>query len=121
MSLVVFVAKPIKRIPGLAIPCHWMRVDGELVPLHLLDLCLHMFHAWPLGERALTFYMPKLENEHEAAYLASLIRISENLLPSAYRRGSVRVLVVLEDPRAVFRVNEIMDALYPYFAGASLG
>jgi allantoicase/CubicO group peptidase (beta-lactamase class C family) len=114
-------SKPIKRVPGLALPCHWLRVDGELVPLHLLDLCLHLFHAWPLGEAALTFYIPKLENEVEAAYLAALIRTAESLLPAAYKRGSVRLLVVLEDPRAVFRVNEIMDALFPYFAGASLG
>ncbi len=87
----------------------------------MLDFCLHVFHAWPLGERALTFYIPKLENEQEAAYLASLIRVAEEALPSKYPRGSVRILVVLEDPRAVFRLNEIMDALYPYFAGASLG
>ncbi len=114
-------SKPIKRVPGLAIPCHWLRVDGLLVPLHLLDLCLHLFHAWKLGERALTFYLPKLENEHEAAYIAALIRVAEEALPAEYKRGSVRVLVVLEDPRAVFRVNEMMDALFPYFAGASLG
>lgn len=96
-------------------------MDGELVPLHLLDLCLHLYHAWPLGARALTFYVPKLENEREAAYLASLLRVAEAALPAQYRPGAVRLLVVLEDPRAVFRVNEIMDALYPYFAGASLG
>lgn len=112
---------PIRRIPGLALPAHWMTVDGELVPLHLLDFCLHMFHTWPVGEKALTFYMPKMETEEEAAYLGALIRVAEDALPSQYRRGSVRVLVVLENPRAVFRVNEIMDALYPYFAGASLG
>ncbi len=38
-----------------------------------------------------------------------------------YKLGTIRTLIVLENPRAVFRVNEIMDELYPYFAGASLG
>lgn len=112
---------PIKRVPGLGMPCHWMRVDGHLVPLHLLDLCLHVFYAWPLGERALSFYIPKLENELEARYLAHLLRATEELLPAAHVRGSIRVLVILENPRAVFRLNEMMDELYPYFAGASLG
>src|SRR3989338_1644021 len=30
-------------------------------------------------------------------------------------------MIVLENPRAIFQVNEIMDALHPYFVGASLG
>ena len=38
-----------------------------------------------------------------------------------YKIGSIRLFIVLENPRAIFRVNEIMDELYPYFAGASLG
>src|SRR3989338_5401309 len=38
-----------------------------------------------------------------------------------YAPGSVRLMVVLENPRAILRAHEIMDALHPYFAGASLG
>jgi malate synthase len=35
--------------------------------------------------------------------------------------GSLRVIVVLENARALFRAHEIADALRPYFCGASLG
>jgi len=38
-----------------------------------------------------------------------------------YKLGTIRLMIVLENPRAIFRTNEIMDELYPYFAGASLG
>ena len=114
-------SQPIRRIPGLAIPCHWLKVDGEVVPLHLLDLVLHIFHCWQMGARALSFYVPKLESEKECAYVKALISVAEDALPSTYVKGSVRILVVFETARAVFRINEMMDALYPYFAGASLG
>ena len=40
-------------------------VDGQLVPLHVVDMLLHIFYAWPMGPRALTFYVPKLETEQE--------------------------------------------------------
>ena len=66
-----------------------MAVDGHVVPLHLLVLCLHVFHAWPLGARALTFHIPKLENELEARYLCKLLRTIEAGLPARYERGSI--------------------------------
>lgn len=122
----VMPALPIKRIPGLALPSTAMFIDGAPVPLHLFDFVLHLAHNAHRPE-ALTFYVPKLENDEEAAYLATVIRTAEQALvesglaPRNYVPGTVRIVVVLENPRAVFRVNEIMDALYPYFAGASLG
>ena len=117
------LAIPIKRFPGLALPCTFLFVDDAPVPLHLYDFALHLFHHWS-REEALSFYVPKLENEEEARYLHGMIASAETLLREHhpdYRAGSVRLMIVLENPRAVFRVNEIMDALYPYFAGASLG
>ena len=68
--------------------------------------------------------MPKLENEEEAAYIRLMVQAAEALITqrhASYRSGSVRLFIVLENPRAVFLVHELMDALYPYFAGASLG
>ena len=35
--------------------------------------------------------------------------------------GTVRLMIVLENPRAIVRTHEIIDALHPYFVGASLG
>jgi len=116
-------SRPIKRIPGLALPCAFLFRGGNPLPLHLYDFALHLFTNWRNPE-ALAFYVPKLENDEEAAYLAGMLRHAERLLAMrepAYRPGGIRLLIVLENPRAVFRLNEIIDALHPYFAGASLG
>jgi malate synthase len=117
------LASPIKRFPGLALPSLFMFYQNQPLPLHLYDFALHLWRHWRNPE-ALAFYVPKLENEEEARYLRHVLVSAEQLLQLSYPEyvlGSIRILVVLENPRAVFRVNEIMDELHPYFAGASLG
>lgn len=117
------LAQPIKRFPGLALPCTFMYYHDNPLPLHLYDFALHLFHHWH-NPKALCFYVPKLENEEEAAYIKHMIETAEHMIKdihSEYEIGTVRVIIVLENPRAVFRVNEMMDELYPYFVGASLG
>lgn len=114
---------PIKRIPGISMPCPFLFYEGNPIPMHLYDFGLHLYELWDTPE-ALVFYIPKLENEEEARYLAEMIRYAEELIQEIhpeYRLGTIRLLVVLENPRAIFRTNEIMDALHPYFVGASLG
>lgn len=114
---------PIKRFPGLALPASFLFVDGNPVPLHLYDFALHLFHHWN-NPRALVFYLPKIENEEEALYVHRMIALAEERIQALhpdYVLGTVRLLVVLENPRAIVRAHEIMDALHPYFAGASLG
>ena len=116
-------SRPIKRFPGLALPCTFLFRNGDPLPLHLYDFAMHLVANWR-NPQALAFYVPKLENDEEAAYLAGMLRHAERLLQARhpeYRPGGIRLLVVLENPRAVFRLNEIIDALHPYFAGASLG
>lgn len=116
-------AVPIKRFPGLALPCTFAFHGSNPIPLHLYDFALHFFKNWQHPE-SLTFYVPKLETEEEATYLATLIRTAETLLQEQhtdYKLGTIRLMLVVENPRAILRVHEIMDALYPYFAGASLG
>jgi len=114
---------PIKRFPGLALPCTFLYYKKSPIPLHLYDFALHLYENFHNPE-ALVFYVPKLENEEEARYIKSMIEKAEKLIQKEhpeYKLGTVRLIIVLENPRAVFRVNEIMDELYPYFAGASLG
>jgi malate synthase len=114
---------PIKRFPGLALPSFFLFYKGEPLPLHMYDFALHLFHNWQ-NEKALAFYVPKLENEEEGRYLKNMIEAAEILIHKSqpeYKIGSIRVMIVLENPRAVFRAHEIMDELYPYFVGASLG
>ena len=121
----VFPSTPIKRIPGLDLPAVFASIDNDLVPLHMLDFVAHVV-ANVNNPAALSFYIPKLENEEEAAYLAALIAATENAIRDLgiapqYVTGTIRVILVLENPRAVFRLNAMMDVLFPYFAGASLG
>jgi len=112
------LAHPIKRFPGLALPSCTHFFYGSPIPLHLYDFALHIFHQRH-NKEALVFYVPKLENEEEAGYLKDLIQRAERKL--GIPMGTVRIMVVMENPRAIFRINEIMDALYPYFVGGSLG
>ncbi len=114
---------PIKRFPGLALPCTFLFYEGSPLPLHLYDFALHLYQNWSRPE-ALVFYVPKLENEEEAAYIKYLLETAEKLIKAEhpqYQLGTIRLMIVLENPRAILRTHEIMDVLYPYFAGASLG
>ena len=114
---------PIKRIPGLSLPDGNHLLDGNPLPLHLYDFAMHLFHNWSRPE-ALVFYVPKLENEEEAEYLRNLIETAELRIRKFhpdYKLGSVRLFIVFENPRAIFRIREIANGLYPYFLGGSLG
>lgn len=117
------LSQPFKRFPGLALPCSFLFYQNEPMPLHLYDFALHLFKNFR-NPKALTFYVPKLENEAEARYIKNMIVAAEEMihkLHPEYKMGTIRLMIVLENPRAIFRTNEIMDELYPYFAGASLG
>ncbi len=117
------LSHPIKRIPGLALPDGNHLLDGNPLPLHLYDFVMHMFHNWDRRE-ALVFYIPKLENENEAAYLRTLIEVTEKELVKlhpSFVMGSVKLFIVFENPRAIFRIQEIAQNLSPYFLGGSLG
>jgi len=114
---------PIKRFPGLALPSTFLFFENNPIPLHLYDFALHFFNNCK-NPKALVFYVPKLENEEEARYIKQMIKAAEKLIKGKhpdYQEGTVRLMIVLENPRAILRTNEIMDELYPYFVGASLG
>ena len=117
------LALPVKRIPGLALPDGDHLLHGEPMPLHLVELVQHI---WLNRERpeARVLYFPKLENEEEAAYLATAIGAAERAVARRfpdYPIDSVRVILVFENPRAIFRIREMGEALHPYFLGGSLG
>ncbi|MBY0517181.1 MAG: serine hydrolase [Bacteriovoracaceae bacterium] len=117
------LALPIKRFPGLALPSFFLFLKDEPLPLHLYDFAMHFFHNHTKPE-ACVFYVPKLENEEEARYIRLMMETAEKLIQRktpAYKMGTIRLMIVLENPRAIFRAHEMMDEMYPYFAGASLG
>ena len=114
---------PIKRIPGLALPDGNHIFRKNPLPLHLYDLVQHVWHNRH-QPNALLFYVPKLENEEEAAYLRQLIELTEReilIMDPSFVPGLIRILVVFENPRAIFRIREIAAALGNYFLGGSLG
>lgn len=114
---------PIKRFPGLALPSFFLFYNDNPIPLHLYDFALHLYKNWH-NKESLAFYVPKLENEEEARYVKNMLACAERLIKDIhpeYQIGSIRLMIVLENPRAILRTNEIMDELYPYFVGASLG
>ena len=116
-------ALPLKRFPGLALPSFFLFFNDQPIPLHLYDFALHFFHHIH-NPRALVFYVPKLENEEEARYIRLMMETAEKMaqkIDLKYKMGTIRLMIVLENPRAIFRAHEIMDELYPYFVGASLG
>lgn len=117
------LSKPIKRIPGLSMPDGLHFWHDQPLPLHLYDFGLHLFHNYQNPE-ALAFYIPKLETEAEATYLHDLIAHAETLIKEKdadYELGTVKLFIVFENPRAIFRIQEIAQALHPYFVGGSLG
>ena len=117
------LAKAIKRIPGLALPDGHHLYHGQPLPLHLVDFALHFYHHAHQPE-ALVFYIPKLENEEEAKYLHGLLNLAETLIQKRfpnYQIGTIKLMIVFENPRAIFRIKEIAHNLYPYFMGGSLG
>ncbi|MBM4364646.1 MAG: hypothetical protein FJ102_00410 [Deltaproteobacteria bacterium] len=109
---------PIKRVAGLALPDGSHLFNREPLPLHLVELVQHAALNRDRPE-ALVYYIPKLENEEEAAYLASLLACTERHL--GLPAGTIRVLLVFENPRAIFRIREMATALHPWFLGGSLG
>lgn len=117
------LSHPIKRIPGLALPDGNHMLDGMPLPLHLVDFALHVWHNRH-RPRAMVFYVPKLEDEAEAAYVRALIEATD----AAVRRrdpdaapAPVKLMLVFENPRAIFRIREMAAALGPHFLGGSLG
>ena len=117
------LARPIKRVPGLALPDGNHLLRGNPLPLHIFDFALHLYHNWNRPE-ALIFYVPKLENEEEAGYFKNVIATAEaqvKKIHPEYELGTVRVFVVFENPRAIFRIREMATALAPHFVGGSLG
>jgi malate synthase len=117
------LSKPVKRIPGLALPDGDHLLDGVPMPLHIVELVQHVWLNRTRPE-AQVLYIPKLENDEEARYLATLLRVTEEAVKrrhAAFEMQTIRVILVFENPRAIFRIREMAEELYPYFLGGSLG
>src|SRR6185312_1251788 len=82
------LALPIKRFPGLALPSTFLFYKNNPLPLHLYDFALHLFKNWDRPE-ALSFYVPKLETEEEAAYIRLMMKTAEEMIAALHSEYEV--------------------------------
>ena len=97
-------------------------IDGEPISASLFDFGLYFFH----NARTLTrngtgpyFYLPKLENRHEARLWNDVFVAAQTILGIA--RGTIRATVLIETILAAFEMNEILWELREHSAGLNCG
>jgi malate synthase len=97
-------------------------INGRPVPASLLDFGLYLFHC---GSRALAqgrgpyFYLPKLEDHHEARLWSDVFDCAEDLL--GHPRGTIRATVLIETITAAFQMDEILFELKEHASGLNAG
>ena len=97
-------------------------VGGDCVAGALFDFALY---AWHTARLALAkgsgpyFYLPKLENRHEAALWSDVFAFSEARL--RLERGTIKATVLIETLPAAFEMDEILFALKENIVGLNCG
>jgi len=97
-------------------------IDGEPISASLFDFGLFFFH----NARALIrngtgpyFYLPKLENRHEARLWNDVFVAAQDHL--GISRGTIRATVLIETILAAFEMDEILWELRDHSAGLNCG
>ncbi|MEH1017198.1 malate synthase A [Micromonospora sp. CPCC 206060] len=97
-------------------------VDGAPSSASLVDFGLYLFHN---AAELLTngsgpyFYLPKLENHHEAQLWQDVFAEAQRLLGVPY--GSIRATVLIETITAAFEMDEILWVLRDHASGLNAG
>lgn len=97
-------------------------VDGEPISASLFDFGLFFFHnAKALIKKGSGpyFYLPKLENHHEARLWNDVFLFAQEEL--GIPRGTIRATVLLETILAAFEMEEILYELREHSAGLNAG
>ncbi len=97
-------------------------VDGAPVSASLFDFALYFFHnAKSLLAKGSGpyFYLPKLENHHEARLWNNVFIDAQEHLGIA--RGTIRATVLIETITAAFEMDEILYELREHAAGLNAG
>ncbi|MFH8591182.1 malate synthase A [Streptomyces rimosus] len=95
-----------------------LEYDGRPVPAALVDFGLYFFHCAQRqidAGRGPYFYLPKLENRHEARLWNDIFGLAQDLL--GIPRGTVRATVLIETVTAAFEMEEILYELREHSAG----
>lgn len=110
------------RPRGWHLPEKHMLVDGQAASASLVDFGLYFFHC---ARRQLErgsgpyFYLPKLENHHEARLWNDVFEFAQDWI--GIPRGSIRATVLIEHIGAACEMDEILHALGPHAAGLTAG
>jgi len=99
-----------------------MLIDGESVSASLFDFGLFFFHnAQMLLDKGSGpyFYLPKLENHHEAQLWNDVFVLAQQLLDIP--NGTIKATVLIETILAAFEMDEILYALKDHSAGLNCG
>lgn len=117
-NLAVMIVRP----RGWHLPERHVLWQGAPVSGALLDFALYFFHN--AKERLARgtgpyFYIPKLENHHEAQLWADVFAFAEDYI--GIKKGSIKATVLIEVVTAVFEMHEILHALRDYAVGLNCG
>lgn len=122
-----FKSVPIIRVPGINIKdadsLNKPQLKESSMPLNVIILAQHMWENRNSPER-LQYYVPKLRTEDDASYLNKIIDDIEDELikkDSSFIKGNVKLFIVVEDIRAIFRVEEIVKNFNGKVKAYSLG
>lgn len=110
------------RPRGLHLVDRHLRVDGAPIAGALLDFGLFCFHnAQALLDKGSGpyFYLPKLENHHEAAWWNDVFEFTERQLGLPH--ASIRATVLIETILAALEMDEIVHALRERVVGLNAG
>ena len=97
-------------------------VDGEPISASLFDFGLFFFHnakALIAKGSAPYFYLPKLENHHEARLWNDVFNFAQNELGIPH--GTISATVLLETILAAYQMEEILFELREHSAGLNAG
>ncbi|MBX2990874.1 MAG: malate synthase A [Bacteroidetes bacterium] len=97
-------------------------VDGKPMSASLFDFGMYFFHqAQNLLDRGTGpyFYLPKLENHHEAHLWNSVFEFAQHELDIP--QGTIKVTVLIETILAAFEMEEILYELRNHIVGLNAG
>ena len=110
------------RPRGWHLPEDHVTVNGEVVSGALFDFAIYL---WNNARTALGkgsgpyFYLPKLENRHEAALWSDVFKFAEDKVRLG--RGTIKATVLIETLPAAFEMDEILYALRENIVGLNCG
>lgn len=110
------------RPRGLHLVEDHVSIGDELVSGALFDFAIYL---WNNARAALAkgsgpyFYLPKLENRHEAQLWSDIFAIAESKL--RLERGTIKATVLIETLPAAFEMDEILYALRENIVGLNCG